>query len=79
MVYFGLLTYVADNADDVEADTAVDTMRLGVVVDGRQQTPTFPVVDGFDNLLLINMLGKRQLNNKAVDVLICIQLINTGK
>jgi hypothetical protein len=39
----------------------------------------FPVVDGFDNLLLINMLGKRQLNNKAVDVLICIQLINTGK
>ena len=47
MVYFGLLTYVADNADDVEADTAVDTMRLGVVVDGRQQTPTFSVVDGF--------------------------------
>ena len=46
MVYFGLFTHVADNADDVEADTAVDTMRLGVVVDGRQQTPTFPVVDG---------------------------------
>ena len=47
MVYFGLLTHVADNTDDVEADIAVDTMRLGVVVNGRQQTPTFPVVDGF--------------------------------
>ena len=47
MVYFRLKAYIADDADDVEAHMTTETVRLGVVVNGRKKTPTFLVVDGF--------------------------------
>ena len=34
------------------------------------------VVDGHDYLLLIDMLGQRQLNDKAVHVLVLVELLH---
>ena len=46
-------------------------------IDGVEAVNILAVVDGLDNLLLVNMLRQWQLNNEAVDVGVVVELIDT--
>ena len=37
------------------------------------------VVDGLDDLLLIDMLGQRELHDEAIDIGVLVQFVNTGQ
>ena len=37
------------------------------------------VVDGLNNLLLVNMLGQGQLHDETIDITIAVQIIHTGQ
>ena len=37
------------------------------------------IVDSLDNLLLIDVLGQRELYDKSVDIIVLIQFVDTGQ
>ena len=37
------------------------------------------VVDGVDHVLLVDVLGQRQLHDKAVHIIVLIQLLDAGQ
>ena len=46
---------------------------------GMEAVYVLAVVDGLDDLLLIDMLGQRELHDEAIDIGILVQFVNTGQ
>ena len=48
-------------------------------IDGMETVNVLTVVNGLNNLLFINMFGQGELHNKAIDITIAIQIVDTGQ
>ena len=68
-----------DDAKRRSRDEAGQTDGHAAHVDGMEAVNVLTVVDGLDNLLLVDVLRQGQLDDETVDVAILVQTVNAGQ
>ena len=68
-----------DDAKGRGRDEARQTNRHTTYVDGMEAIDILTIVDRLNNLLLIDMLWQRQLHDEAINIVVLVQLIDTGQ
>ena len=58
---------------------ARQTNRHTAHVDGMETVDILTIVDGLDNLLLVDVLGQGELNDKAIDIVVVVQFVDTSQ
>ncbi len=48
-------------------------------IDGMETVYILAIVDSFDDLLFVDMLGQRKLHDKAINIIVLIELIDTSQ
>lgn len=83
-------TLLARSLDIVTVQKGHDAQRSGrdearqsdvhaTDVDGVETVHVLAVVDSHDDLLLVDMLRQRQLNDEAIDILVFVEAVNTSQ